>query len=54
MIDSSKTSLSQMAGITFVSEGATNHVDSRATMVGDMIAKKEPPLGGRRTFLAKR
>jgi hypothetical protein len=35
-----------MAGIALVSE--------RATMVGDLTMKKEAPLGGESTFLAKR
>jgi hypothetical protein len=51
---SSKTGPSKMAGIDFVSEGATNQVDWRAAMVADLIAKIEPPPGGRSTFLAKR
>jgi hypothetical protein len=51
---SSKTGPSEMAGIAFVSEGATNQVDWRATMVADLIAKTEPPPGGGSTFLAKR
>jgi hypothetical protein len=45
---------SEMVGIAFVSEGATNQVDWRATIVADLKGKKEPPLGGRSTFLAKR
>jgi hypothetical protein len=51
---SSKKGLNEMAGIAFISEGATNQVDWRAAMVADMIAKTEPPPGGRSTFLAKR
>ena len=51
---SSKTSLSEMVGIAFVSEGATNQVDWRAVMVADVIMKIEPPPGGGSTFLAKR
>jgi hypothetical protein len=51
---SSKKGLNEMAGIAFVSEGATNQVDWRVAMVADMIAKTEPPSGGRSTFLAKR
>jgi hypothetical protein len=51
---SSKKGPSEMAGIAFVSEGATNQVDWRAAMVADLIAKTEPPPGGRSTFLAKR
>jgi hypothetical protein len=43
-----------MEGIAFVSEGAANQVDWRAGMVADLIAKIEPPPGGRSTFLAKR
>jgi hypothetical protein len=51
---SSKMGPSEMAGIAFVSEGATNQVDWRATMVSDLTRKTEPPLGGGSTFLAKR
>jgi len=51
---SSKKGPSEMAGIAFVSEGASNKVDWRATMVADLTAKAGPPLGGRSTFLAKR
>jgi hypothetical protein len=36
---SSKTGLSERAGINFVSKGETNQVDWRATMVADLIAK---------------
>jgi hypothetical protein len=46
--------LSEMAGIDFVSEGATNEVDWRETMVADLTGKTGPPPGGRSTFLAKR
>ena len=46
--------MSEMAWIAFVSEGATNQVDWRATMVADLITKIEPPSSGRSTFLAKR
>jgi hypothetical protein len=51
---SSKTGLSEMAGIAFVSEGATNQVDWRATVVANLKAKAEPPPSGRITFLTKR
>jgi len=51
---SSKTGPSKMAGIDFVSEGAANQVDWRGSMVENLIAKIEPPLGGRSTFLSKR
>jgi hypothetical protein len=51
---SSKKGPNEMAGIAFCSEGAVDQVDWRATMVADMIAKTEPPLGGGSTFLAKR
>jgi hypothetical protein len=51
---SSKQGLSEMAWIAFVSVGATNQVDWRASMVVDLIVKIEPPPGGRSTFLAKR
>jgi hypothetical protein len=51
---SSKMGPSEMTRIAFVLEGVTNQVDWIATMVADMIAKTEPPLGGRNTFLAKR
>jgi hypothetical protein len=47
---SSKTGLSEMAGITSISEGEANQVDWRV----DMVAKIEPTPGGRNTFLAKR
>jgi hypothetical protein len=46
--------LRKMTWIYFVSYGAPNRVDWRATMVVALIAKTEPPLGGRSTFLAKR
>jgi hypothetical protein len=49
-----KKGLNQMVGIAFGSEGATDEVDWREIVVTDMIAKTEPPLGGRSTFLAKR
>jgi hypothetical protein len=52
--ESSETGQSMMAGIAFVSEGATNQVDWRAGMVADLVAKIEPTPGGRSTFLAKR
>jgi hypothetical protein len=45
---------SEMEAIAFILEGATNKVDWRATMVVDMIAKREPPQSGRSIFLAKR
>jgi len=45
---------SEMARIAFISEGAANRLDWRATMVADLIAKTETPPGGRSTFLAKR
>jgi hypothetical protein len=45
---------SEMARIVFASEGATNHVYWKATMVVDLTTKTEPPPGGRTTFLAKR
>jgi hypothetical protein len=51
---SSKMGLSEMEGIAFVSEGETNQVDWRATMVADLVAKTEPHPGGRSTFLTKR
>jgi hypothetical protein len=51
---SSKMGPSEMAGIAFVSKGPTNHVDWRAAMVADLVAKTEPPPGGGSTFLAKR
>jgi hypothetical protein len=43
-----------MEGIAYVSEGETNQVYWRAGMVVDLVAKIEPTLGGRSTFLAKR
>jgi hypothetical protein len=46
--------LSKMARIVFVSEGVANRVDWRVAIVADLIAKTEPPLGGRSTFLGKR
>jgi hypothetical protein len=46
--------MSKMAGIYFISEGASNQVDWRVAMVAYLIAKREPHLGGRNTFLAKR
>jgi hypothetical protein len=52
--NSSKKGLKKMVGIVFVSKGATNQVDCRATMVVDMIAKTKPLLGDGSTFLAKR
>jgi hypothetical protein len=51
---SSKMGPSEMAKITFVSEGAANQVDWTTNMVADLIAKIEPPPGGRSTFLANR
>jgi hypothetical protein len=51
---SSKKGLSEMAGITFCSEGATNHVDWRVAMLVDLKTKTEPPPGGGSTFHAKR
>jgi hypothetical protein len=51
---SSKMGPSKMAGTTSVSEGTINRVDWRATMVIDLIMKREPPPGGRSTFLVKR
>jgi hypothetical protein len=51
---SSKKGPSDMAGITFVSEGATNQLDWKAGMVADLAMKTGPPLGGRSTFLPKR
>ena len=45
---------SEMVRITFFSEGASNQVDWRVAMVSYLIAKTEPPLGDRSTFLAKR
>ena len=44
----------EMVGIAFVSEGATNQVDWRATMVADLVAKREQPPSGGSTFLTKR
>jgi hypothetical protein len=52
--ESSETGHTIMEGIASVSEGATNQVDWRAGMVADLVAKIEPTLGGRSTFLAKR
>jgi hypothetical protein len=51
---SSKKGLNEMAGIAFCLEGAVDQVDCRTTMVVDMVAKTEPPLGSGSTFLAKR
>jgi hypothetical protein len=45
---------SEMAGIAFVSEGAANQVNWRATMVSYLIRITESPLGGGSTFLTKR
>jgi hypothetical protein len=49
-----KKGLNEMARIVFCSEGVANQVDCRVAMVADMIAKTEPPSGGRSTFLTKR
>jgi hypothetical protein len=46
---SSQTGPSEMAGITFVLEGATI-----AGKVTDLIVKIKPPPSGRSTFLTKR
>jgi hypothetical protein len=43
-----------MAGIAFMSEGASNHVYWRADMVTDLVANIDPTPGGRSTLLAKR
>jgi hypothetical protein len=43
-----------MSRIAFVSKGVANQVDWRVTMVADLVAKTEPPPGGRSTFLANR
>jgi hypothetical protein len=51
---SSKKGSNEMARIAFGSEEAINQMDWRAATVADMVAKTEPPLGGRSTFLAKR
>ena len=51
---SSQPGRSEMAGIDFVLEGATNQVDWREGMLAYLIVKIEPPLGGRSTFLVKR
>jgi hypothetical protein len=51
---SSKKHLSEMAGLDFCSKGAADQVDWRATMVTDLVAKKEPPSSGGSTFLAMR
>jgi hypothetical protein len=50
---SSKQGPSEMAGIAFVSKRAMNQVDWRAGMIANLIAKIEPPPGGRSTFLTK-
>jgi hypothetical protein len=47
---SSKTGLSEMVGITSISEGEDNQVNWRV----DLVAKIELTPGGRNTFLAKR
>jgi hypothetical protein len=39
---SSKMGPSEMAGIDFCSEGETNQVDWRETMVADLVVKTEP------------
>jgi hypothetical protein len=41
----SKKGLSEMEGISFVSEGAAEQVDWRASMVANLKAKTEPPPG---------
>ena len=51
---SSKMGPSEMAGIAFVSEGAANQVNWRATMVSYLKRITESPLGGGSTFLTKR
>jgi hypothetical protein len=51
---SSKKGPNRMAGIIFISEGASNQVEWRVAKVADMVAKTEPPPGCRSTFLAKR
>jgi hypothetical protein len=51
---SSKKGRSKIARIAFISERAANQMDWRAAIVADLIAKTEPPLGGRSTFLTKR
>jgi hypothetical protein len=45
---------SEMAGIAFVSEGAANQVNWRATMVSYLTRITDSPLGGGSTFLTKR
>jgi len=49
-----KKGSNEVAGIALCSEGATDQVNWRATLVADMIAKIEPPLGGGSTFVPKR
>jgi hypothetical protein len=43
-----------MAGIAFMSEGATNQGDWKEDTAADLIANIEPPSGGRSIFLVKR
>jgi hypothetical protein len=52
--NSSKIGPSKMAGIYFISEGSSNHVDWRASMITDLTVKTKPHPGGRSTFLIKR
>ena len=46
--------LSEMVGISFVLDEASNYVDWREAMVVDLVSKTKPTPGGRSTFVAKR
>jgi hypothetical protein len=52
--ESSEIGQIMVAWITFVSEGETNQVDWRASIVVDLVAKIEPTPRWRSTFLTKR
>jgi hypothetical protein len=52
--ESSETGQTIMEGMASLSKGVTNQVSWREGMVANLIAKIEPTLGGRSTFLTKR